>query len=534
MGGEHETLTGPDLTRGIPLADIAEGAMVAGHAHGKPVLLVRRGEEVFAIGALCTHYSAPLADGIVVGDTVRCPWHHACFSLRTGEALSAPALNPVAHWEIERQDGTVSVRREMPAPDGATPVVRVERTVSPEGSADTLPASVVIVGAGGAGNAAAEMLRREGYAGPVTMIGADNSVPYDRPNLSKDYLAGNAPEAWIPLRSPEFYAEHTIELLLGRRVTAVDTRAQRVSLDDGRALGFGALLLATGAEPVRLPAALHGGHPVHYLRTLADSRAIIAAAEGARRAVVLGASFIALEVAAALRARGLAVHVVGPEPRPLEKVLGPELGDFIRRLHEQHGVAFHLGQRASQIDASGVTLGSGERVAADLVVAGIGVRPNIELAAQAGLALDRGVVVDEYLETSVPGVYAAGDIARYPDPRTGERVRVEHWVVAERQGQVAARNMLRGRGGAVRERYDAVPFFWSNHYDTPVHYVGHAERWDEVRVTGRVADGDCAVAFRSAGETLAVATVGRARASLAAEAAMERGDRRALDALLAA
>jgi 3-phenylpropionate/trans-cinnamate dioxygenase ferredoxin reductase subunit len=539
MGADERELSGPDLERGIPEDAVADGALVGGHAGGRPVLLARRGAELFAVGGLCTHYRGPLAEGVLVGDTVRCPWHHACFSLRTGEALAAPALDPLACWEVERRDGMVYVRGERPAADGATPLAAPAAPVAapaPPAVARAAPApsSVVIVGAGGAGNAAAEMLRRQGYTGPVTMIGADDAAPYDRPNLSKDSPAGSAPAEWIPLRSPDFYAEHGIELRLGRRVTAVDASARRVSLDDGAVLAFGALLLATGAEPVRLPPHMHTGTPVRYLRTLADSRAIVAAAERARCAVVLGASFIGLEVAAALRARGLEVHVVGPEPRPLEKVLGPALGDFVRRVHERHGVTFHLGRTASVIDDGGVTLGSGERIDAQLVVAGIGVRPNTDLAAQAGLLVERGVVVDAYLETSAPGVYAAGDIARYPDPRTGEHVRVEHWVVAERQGQVAARNMLRGARGEARERYDAVPFFWSNHYDASITYVGHAERWDDVRVSGDVAGGDCAVAFRAEGRTLAVATAGRDRASLAAEVAMERGDARALDALLAA
>ena len=530
MSDEPAALTGPDLALGTPLADIADGAMIAGHAHGKPVLLARAGDDIFAIGAQCPHYGAPLADGLLVGDTLRCPWHHACFNLRTGEALRAPALKPVARWELERRDGRVYVQREIPEADGATPVPGASRA----GKAGSAPASIVIVGAGGAGNAAAEMLRREGYEGALTLIGADESIPCDRPNLSKDYLAGTAPEEWMPLRSREFYAEHAIELITGQRVAAIDTGARRVSLEDGRGFAFGALLLATGADPIRLPATLHTGIPVHYLRTLADSRAIIAAAQGARRAVVIGASFIGLEVAAALRTRGLEVVVVAPESRPLEKVLGPDLGDFIRGLHEQKGVAFRLGQTASGIDDVGVTLSGGERLAADFVVAGIGVRPNLDLATQAGLAMDRGIVVDEFLETSAAGIFAAGDVARYPDSRSGERIRVEHWVVAERQGQAAARNMLRASGDSSRRRYDDVPFFWSNHYDTPIHYVGHAERWDELRVSGSVKDGDCAVGFRLAGRTLAVATVGRERASLGAEAAMERGDAGAVDALLRA
>jgi apoptosis-inducing factor 3 len=514
MSGEHTELSGPDFARGVPLTQVPDGGMLAGHAHGKPVLLARQGDELFAVGAVCTHYGGPLAEGLLVGQSVRCPWHHACFDLRTGEAARAPALKPLARWALERRDGTVFVTGEAEAP-GRAPATPGG---GPARAASRTPSSVVIVGAGAAGDAAADMLRREGYAGPITLIGADDSAPYDRPNLSKDYLAGTAPEEWIPLRDASYYAEKGIDLVLGRRVTAIDVPGKRVVLDDGSARGFGALLLATGATPVHLPTPLYGGSRVHYLRTLADSRAIVAASDGARRAVVLGASFIGLEVAASLRARGLEVHVVAPEHRPLEKVLGPQLGDFIRDLHEGHGVTFHMGRTASQVDAGVVTLGSGERILADLVVAGIGVRPNDELAARAGLTVERGVLVDEFLETSAPGVFAAGDVARYPDPRSGERIRVEHWVVAQRQGQAAARNIL-GR----RERFDAVPFFWSQHYDVSISYVGHAERWDKIDVSGSLESRDATVSFGAGARTLAVATVGRDRASLEAEVAMEAG-----------
>jgi len=513
MSGEQQ-LTGPDLTLGVPSRELADGGTLLGHAEGEAVLVVRRGAELFAIGATCTHYGGPLAEGLVVGETVRCPWHHACFSLRTGEAVRTPALNPVASWSVEERDGRLFVTGKRAATKAGASTER--RPVESGG-----PRSVVIVGAGAAGNAAAEELRRQGYAGPITLIDGDDGAPYDRPNLSKDYLAGNAPEDWIPLHPRSFYADLRIELVLGRRVTAVDTAARRVTLDDGSVRDYGALLLATGAEPVRLPLGGAGGPPIRYLRTLADSRAIIAAAGNAKHAVVIGASFIGLEVAASLRARGVEVHVVAPEARPLERVLGAEFGDFIRALHEEHGVVFHLSQTASAIDAAGVTLGSGERLAADLVVAGVGVRPNVALAEAAGLALDRGVVVDQYLETSAPGVYAAGDIARYPDPRTGERIRVEHWVVAERHGQAAARNMLKGADGGQRERFVDVPFFWSQHYDVPINYVGHAERWDAIDVDGRVADRNCVVSYRLAGRTLAVATIYRDRESLEAELVME-------------
>ena len=510
MSDERAELTGPDFTQGIPLASLADGAMLAGHANGKPVLLARQADEIFAIGATCTHYGGPLGDGLLVGDTVRCPWHHACFSLRTGEALRAPALKPVARWTVERRGAMAHVTSEIGAGElfaEAQPIAR---------ATDTAPASIVIVGTGAAGNAAAEMLRREGYAGSVTMIGSEESVPYDRPNLSKDYLAGSAPEEWIPLRTPEFYESHDISLVLGKRVMEIDVASKRVTLDDGATHDFGALLLATGADPIHLPTPAASGSRVLYLRSLADSRAIVAAAKDAHTVVVIGASFIGLEVAAALRARDVTVHVVAPEQRPLERILGSELGDFIRGVHESHGVVFHLGHTVTQIDAGSVTLDNGDNVTADLVVVGVGVRPRLELAEQAGLTVDKGVVVDAFLETSAPGIYAAGDIARFPDALTDAHIRVEHWVVAERQGQTAARNML-GR----RERFDAVPFFWSQHYDQSISCVGHAEKWDAIEIDGSPADGDCAVRYLASGKRIAVATVGRDKASLEAECAME-------------
>ena len=505
---DQGTPSGPDFSSSVLLSSIADGSTVAGHVGDKAVLVTRRGAEVFAIGGTCTHYSGPLGEGLFAGDTVRCPWHHACFSLRTGEALAAPALNPVARWKVQQRDGRVTLVDEV---DPGDPI-----DAQCHHAGGTPPESVVIVGAGAAGNAAAEMLRRLDYAGAITMIGPEDSVPYDRPNLSKDYLAGTASEDWIPLRPREFYEQHHITLTLGRTVAAIDTAARRTQLDDGTAIQYGALLLATGGEPVRLPDSFDHSR-LHYLRSFADSNAIIKAASGAKRAVVIGASFIGLEVAASLRTRGLEVDVVAPESRPLERILGPQLGDLVRAVHDSHGVRFHLGQMAASISGGTVTLKSGERLEGDLIVAGIGVRPRDALAKQSGLAVDRGVNVNEYLETSAPGVFAAGDIARYPDPRTGDRIRVEHWVVAERQGQAAARNML-----GLRKPFVDVPFFWSQHYDMAISYVGHAEQWDEIRIDGDVEQKDCTATFVRGGKTLAVVTVGRDRASLEAELAMER------------
>src|SRR5512143_1940636 len=476
MSGQSQ-LTGPDFTAGIDATSIKAGEKLLGHAEGEAVLLARTGDDYVAIGASCTHYGGPLAEGVVDGETVRCPWHHACFSLRTGEALRAPALSPVACWMTERRGNNVVVTGKV----GRDPLapsypVSIDKANGPR--------NIVIVGAGAAGSAAAEMLRRCGFDGRLTIVDNDVGSPYDRPNLSKDYLAGNAPEEWMPIRADGFHAEHNIDILRGR-ATRLDPKAKTLDVEGHGSMSYDALLLATGADPVRL--AMPGGDQphVHYLRSLLDSRSIIAAAKNAKRAVVIGSSFIGLEVAASLRAREVDVHVVAPEKIPLARVLGDYLGSYVRSLHEEKGVTFHLEHRAQRVEADHVVLDDGTRLAADLVVIGVGVRPRLALAESGGLAMDRGVTVDEFLETSAPGVFAAGDIARWPDSHSGERIRVEHWVVAERQGQTAARNML-----GARERFDQVPFFWSAHYDVSFNYVGHAEKWDRVEIDGDAAKHD--------------------------------------------
>lgn len=509
-------LPGPDLlTEGILATDLADGDMTTGHAQGEPVLLARRGNELFAITAKCSHLGAPLGQGLLDGDTVRCPWHHACFSLRTGEALRAPALDPLPCWPVEQRAGRIYVGAKQ-----------TRNPLAPVGPAHNPahPAAVVIVGAGAAGSAAAEMLRREGYEGSITMLDGEATAPYDRTLLSKSFPADE--QKPVSLRPDGFYAQHNITLVQGE-VAALDVPGRRVLLADGTAHAYDRLLLATGAAPVPLDLPGHDLPHVHTLRSLADHHAIAQAAETAKRAVVLGASFIGLEVAAALRTKGLEVHVAAPDKLPLANILGPDLGKIVRKLHEDKGVVFHLEQRAARIEAGVVTLENGERLPADLVVAGIGVRPRLALAEAAGLALDKGVSVNEYLETSAPGIFAAGDIARWPDPHSGQNIRVEHWVVAQRQGQTAARNML-----GQQEKFDAVPFFWSKHYDFSVRYTGHTEKWDEAVVSGDLARQEFSIAYQAEGKTLAVASVKRDLENLKAEVALEADDAAALEALL--
>jgi apoptosis-inducing factor 3 len=505
MAEPSSELEGPDFEKGFKIDDVADGKILLGHAFGEAVLVARRGDELFAIGATCTHYGGPLAKGLMVDHTVHCPWHHARFDLRTGEAIAAPALNNVACYKIDKRGKQFFV----------TGKIDEQPVRKPKSS----PASVVIVGAGAAGGAAAEMLRREGYDGPVTLIGADEFLPYDRPNLSKDYLAGTAPEEWIPLRPADFYREQKIDTFTNTSVTAIDPQKKKITLSDGRSLGYGALLLATGAEPVRL--AISGDDLPHvcYLRTLADSRRIIDKAKSAKHAVVIGASFIGLEVAWSLRERKLEVAVVGKGSVPLEKVLGRELGSLIRETHEANGVKFHLGRNPVAITDRHVQLDDRTKLDCDLVVVGIGVRPKTAIAEQASIAIDDGVLVNKFLETNVPGIFAAGDIARWPDPRAG-RIRVEHWVVAQRQGQTAARNIL-----GAREPFIVPPFFWSNHFDLQIRYVGHGSGNDHAIVSGDLKEKEASVTFRSGDKLTAVASVGRDLENLKAEAALERGEK---------
>lgn len=498
--------TGPNLALGVALDDIADGGCIVGHVDKNEVLLVRRGREVFAVDAHCTHYHGPLAEGILVGDTVRCPWHHACFDLRTGEALRPPALSPLGCWVVDQSDGKIFVReRRSPA-----------KSRPRETSRNRRPEKIVVVGGGAAGFAAVEMLRREQYHGDIVMLSADGAPPVDRPNLSKDYLAGSAPEDWIPLRRPAFYSKNGIDLRLNTNVVDISTSSREITTADGSRIAYDRLLLATGAEPRRLSIPGSDQPPICTLRTLEDCRAIIEHAETARRVVVIGASFIGLEVAASLRERDLEVHVVARDKRPMERILGPQMGDFIRSLHEDHGVVFHLDDTVGLIEGRQIKLRSGGSLNADFVVAGIGVQPRTELAERSGLIVDGGVVANAFLESSAPNVFVAGDIARWPDPYSGEKIRVEHWVVAQRQGQTAARNML-----GYQEKFSAVPFFWSQHYDVSINYVGHALKWDELVIEGEIASKDCLLRFKDRGDTRAVASIFRDVDSLRAELAME-------------
>jgi NADPH-dependent 2,4-dienoyl-CoA reductase/sulfur reductase-like enzyme/nitrite reductase/ring-hydroxylating ferredoxin subunit len=480
----------PDLVEGVATADIPFDGVLLGHVEEDRIILARLGEEIVAVSADCTHYQGPLEEGLRVGETIRCPWHQACFSLRTGVALEAPALSPLTRWEVEIEGDKVRVRRRG-LPQAPAQSLRSDLN------------AIVIVGGGAAGFAAAQRLRDLGYVGALTLVSDDASAPYDRPNLSKDYLAGDAQADWMPLKDEAFYKDNNIDLRLGVRATALDTKARRLTLESGETLGYDRLLLATGAAPNRPDLPGLDASRVHVLRTQADADALIAAAQGAKTATIIGASFIGLEVAAALRKRGLEVHVVAPEAVPFSGKLGPDLGAFIQRMHEREGVVFHLQHKAKSFEAGRLILDDGEGVSADLVVAGVGVAPRLDVAEAAGLAMDRGVAVDARFRTSAPGVFAAGDIARYPDCVSGRPIRVEHWVAAERQGQAAAANML-----GMDAPFQEPPFFWTAFYGLGLHYVGHAESWDSIEIEGDLESRAAVLRYVKDGAVQAVVSVG--------------------------
>ena len=501
--GEAAGATGPDFSEGIAVSDVPKGGTVAGRVGDEPVLLSSFDGELFAVSGACTHYGGALAEGLISSQTVRCPLHHACFDLRSGAALRAPALDPLDRWLVETEGDRAFVRRKI---DGQPSRARARTDVQ----------RIVIIGGGAAGLACAHELRRLGFAGEVTMLSADADPPCDRPNLSKDYLAGTAPEEWLWLRGDDWYSDNRIDLRLSTEVARIDPEARTIRCASNETLPFDRLLIATGAEPNRLPVAGFDAPNAFTLRTVADARAMGEQARPGARAVIIGASFIGLEAAAALRQRDVEIDVVSVEEVPLEHVFGKELGRELQGLHEKNGVRFHLSAVVAGFDGRAVALGGGETIAADFVLVGIGVRPRTALAESAGAAVANGVLVDEFLETSLPGIYAAGDIAAYPNTLSGEQARIEHWVVAERQGQVAAANML-----GERRRFDAAPFFWTEQYGVPLRYVGRASGWDAVACEGDFASGSFVARYFVGGTHCATATVGRDAENLEDELRLE-------------
>lgn len=461
-----------------PAADLLRnGEMKRFELEEKPVVLVRVDDDYFAVGGTCSHYGAPLEKGVLKGHTLMCPWHHACFDVRSAARVEPPALNDLPRYDVAVRDGQVVVT--LPHTN--------ER--EPQGKATPEDRRVfVIVGGGAAGNAAAEELRRLGFTGRIVLLSAATTVPVDRPNLSKDYLAGEAEPDWIPLREQDWYAQRDITLRLNTRVEQVEADAHTLHLHGGERLHYDKLLLATGGIP-RTLASIPGADldQIVTLRTLPDADRVIAEAESGQRVVIIGASFIGMEAAASLAGgRKLDVTVVGLESVPFEHIFGPEVGRLFQQEHTKNGVHFRLSAEVAAFEGdhgrvTGVRLKSGERLPADFVLVGAGVRPATDFLKDSALSLndkDGSVLVDSQL-CAAPDIYAAGDIARYDGP-DGESWRIEHWRVAQQHGIVAAGAML----GQSRDVNAHVPFFWTNQWELGLRYVGHATDWDEIIFRG--------------------------------------------------
>jgi NADPH-dependent 2,4-dienoyl-CoA reductase/sulfur reductase-like enzyme/nitrite reductase/ring-hydroxylating ferredoxin subunit len=483
------------------LSEINDGEMKEMSAGETKILLARVDGTCYALGANCTHYGAPLVDGVLSGDRIVCPWHHACFNARTGDMEEPPALDSLPGFDLRIENGKILVSLPEDVTDRRTPKI-----TNREPQDDRL---FIILGGGAAGYMAAQTLREDGFTGRVLIITREDRAPYDRPNLSKDYLQGHAEPEWMPLRGEEFFAEYDIELMLGSEVVSVDAGQKTVKFSDGQKLTYDSLLVATGGVPRKLPFQSDDQENVFLLRSFTDSDAIIAAAGKGKHAVVIGASFIGMEAASSLKIRGCEVTVVAPDEVPFVNILGREIGELFQHIHEQNGVKFKLGTQVKSFAGRGrveeVVLENGERLRADLVVVGIGVKPATDFLDGVTLHKDGGVIADKYLSIG-DALYAAGDIAHFPDARTGEHTRIEHWRTALQQGRVAAHNMA-GRPTP----FDSVPFFWTTQFDATLNYVGHAKEWDRIVIQGDVRQQDFLAFYVKAGRILAVAGMNRDR-----------------------
>ena len=496
------------------ISDLRDGEMKEFSTGETRILLARVGDRFHAVSATCPHYGAPLAEGALCGTRIVCPWHHAVFNVMNGDLEEPPALDALVSYSVQIENDRILVSLPEEAQDRRAPVMRNR-------DLDTDSRQFVIIGAGAAGYAAAQTLREEGFRGNVVMITREDRAPYDRPNLSKDYLHGHAEPEWMPLRPEEFFNEHNISLLLNREVTRVDARTKTITFEGGETMEYDALLIATGGMPVRLNIPGADLKNVCVLRSFADADSIIETARHSRRAVVVGASFIGMEAAYSLCERGLEVTVVAPSQEPFETTLGREVGALFRRVHEDHGVRFKLGSIVYRFEGShhveAVALDNGELIKTDMVLVGAGVRPITHFLDGVELDQSGAVVVDSRMRAA-DGIYAAGDIVSFPDHRTGARVRIEHWRTAQQQGRAAARNML-GRDLA----FDGVPFFWTRQFDAALLYVGHAASWDEIIYRGEISSRDFLAFYVKDDRVLAVAGMNRDREMAAIEELIRLG-----------
>jgi len=458
--------------------ELKEGEMkVISLGEKKKILLCKVKGQITALAPYCTHYGASLADGVFSGDKIICPWHHACFNALSGDLLEPPAQDSLPKYEVKIEgDDIIVVYPEKPE-GNRTPAMAKKEAGSDK-------RTFIIIGGGAAGNAAAQAMREAGYKGNILIITQENRTPYDRPNLSKDYLQGTAQPEWMPLRSEEFYKEYGIEFLLNKKVKSIDAKSKKIFFEKGEDLSFDKLLLAPGGIPRKLNLPGSDLKNIFYLRSFDDSDLIIEAAKNSKTAVVIGASFIGMETAFSLSERGLKVTVAAPEKIPFDNLFGSEIGNLFKKKLEEKGINFKLNNGVKGFEGEGtvkkVVLQNDEKIVTDMVVIGIGVKPATEFLSGFDLEKDGSIKVDEFMNVS-GDIFAAGDIASYKDWRTGELTRIEHWRTALQQGRVAGFNMA-----GKNTPYKKVPFFWTNQAGLSFNYVGHTKSWDEIITHGDI------------------------------------------------
>ncbi|GAB4377959.1 MAG: FAD-dependent oxidoreductase [Calditrichia bacterium] len=493
------------------LQDLDDGQMKTVKVGETEILLSRVDGKYYAVGAHCTHYGADLSEGVLSGERVLCPWHHAAFSAKTGDLLEPPARDALPCFEVEIEGNDVYVR--LPAKVEAH---RIPTMVRENHHNDKRV--FVILGAGAAGNAAAQALRENGFEGRILMITQENRAPYDRPNLSKDYLQGEAEKEWMPLRPQSFYEEYGIHLLMRKRISQIDISRNQITFEDQSTLTYDKLLIATGGSPKKPIIPGMALKNIFTLRSYDDAERIVQASKRATQVAIMGASFIGMETAHSLRHRRLQVTVIAPESVPFERFFGREIGELFLSRHQQNGIQFKLGHSVERLDGKdrveAVVLDNGEKVKTDMVIIGIGIQPATDFITGLNLEPDGSVRVDEYFRAA-ENVYAAGDIARFRDWRGGDYWRIEHWRTAEQQGRIAGANMA-----GKEQQYRGIPFFWTTQADMHFRYVGHTRDWDEIIYQGRVADKNFLAFYVKNNEVVAVAGINRDREIAAAEELM--------------
>ena len=487
--------------------ELQDGQMQQIAVEDTQLLLSKIEGKFYATGAFCSHYGAPLAKGILSGETIVCPWHNACFNAIAGQQKEPPALDSLEHFSVRVEGDRVLV--ELPEE------ICQHRTLKMAKRADSDDRTFVVLGAGAAGATAVEMLRQQGFQGKIVLISAEEKLPYDRTKLSKGCLQGNTDTDAdaLSLRSCEFYDRYDIELRFGVAVTEVDALNKTIAFADNSQLEYDSLLLATGGTARKLDVPGADLANIFTLRQPEDTDSILNTVTGAKKALVVGSSFIGMEAAASLTNQGLEVTVVSPDEVPFQKVLGERIGKMFQKLHEAQGVTFKFGTKAVKFTGDGkvesAILEDESEIATDLVVIGIGVEPNTSYLT--GIELDeddRSIPVNQYLQTEIKDIYAAGDIANFPYAPMGKSTRIEHWRLAAQHGRIAAANMLDKTPQPVDR---IVPFFWSGQYDVKLRYIGHAQQWDEIKLDGNLDEPEFLAYYLKDNLVMAVAGINRDR-----------------------